>query len=56
MGARRCRHWSMARTFAARHTAGGSSTVVRTREALRKSLDVLEGVYVERRRGEVGDG
>jgi hypothetical protein len=26
------------------------------REALRKSLDVLEGVYVERRRGEVGDG
>jgi hypothetical protein len=26
------------------------------KEALRKSLDVLEGVYVERRRGEVGDG
>ena len=26
------------------------------REALRKSLDVVEGVDVERRRGEVGDG
>src|SRR5262245_12267744 len=28
----------------------------RTREALRKSLDVVEGVDVERRRGEGGDG
>ena len=26
------------------------------REALRKSLDVVEGACVERRRGEVGDG
>jgi hypothetical protein len=26
------------------------------REALRKSLDVIEEVYVEQRRGEVGDG
>jgi len=27
-----------------------------SREALRKSLDVVEGVDVERRHGEVGDG
>jgi hypothetical protein len=34
----------------------GAAAEDSTREALRKSLDVVEGVYVERRRGEVEDG
>jgi hypothetical protein len=32
------------------------AAIVTPREALRKSLDVVEGVDVEQRRGEVGDG